>query len=321
MPSDFLATDTGTAVLSEPDLPTYSPSFYFTSGPRELVATGLGQAITTPASGGDAPGSALQQALMDGLQRARRAGQDNPIIVGAIPFLTGEPSCLYIPAHYQWREKRSAASSATLPALVSRTTTPDLPAFTSALAHAMAAFERKELSKVVLSAMQELQFAQELDAEAILHNLRRQNMNGYQFFVPLTDGGNWIGASPELLISKDGERIISNPLAGSAARMDDPQADQSNAEQLALSTKDQREHAPVVRKIASRLAPICAELHVPERPSLIKTQTLWHLSTHIEGRLHNPHTSALQLACLLHPTPAVWYLLGYSFGRPIYTVH
>jgi len=50
---------------------------------------------------------------------------------------------------------------------------------------------------------------------------------------------------------------------------------------------------------------LCTQLHVPERPSLTRTDTLWHLSTRIEGRLREPSISALQLACLLHPTPAV----------------
>jgi len=306
MPSDFFASTPMPDILDEAEFSAHHAYFCLTSGPRELLATGLGQAITVPAAGSDAPDSPLQTALKEGLQRARRAGQDNPIIVGAIPFLTTEPSCLYIPEHYEWREKRAIPPpSTTFPELVSRTLTPERPAFTASLARAVAALGQEGMSKVVLSAMQELQFSQELDATAVFRNLRQQNLNGYQFIMPLADGGDWMGASPELLLSKDGERILSNPLAGSTRRMEDPQADRFNAEQLALSSKDQREHALVVRKIAARLAPLCTELYVPERPSLIKTQTLWHLSTRIEGRLHDPSMSALQLACLLHPTPAV----------------
>jgi len=288
------------------DHPERSPSFYFASDQQALVATGLGRALTIPAIGGDGVQSALYRAVADGFERTRRAGQERPIIVGAIPFLTTEPSCLYIPEQYEWREKRAIQPPSTaFPALVSRTLTPNQPAFTSSLARAVDVLNRDGMRKVVLSAMQELQFARELDANAVFRNLRQQNMNGYQFIMPLTDGREWMGASPELLLSRAGDRILSNPLAGSARRMDDPQADRRNAEQLELSTKDQREHAPVVRKIAMRLAPHCAELHVPEHPSLIKTEALWHLSTRIEGRLHDPQTSALQLACLLHPTPAV----------------
>jgi len=278
---------------------------YFASGQRELIATGLGRAITTPAIDGDTPGSALQQVVAQGFACARQAGQENPMIVGAIPFSTTEPSCLYIPTHYQWREKRRVAASVRLPALRSRTIQPQMQPFKSSLMRAVSAFLDGGLTKIVLSAMQELQFEQEVDANAVLRNLQYQNMNGYQFFIPLENGGTWLGASPELLICKQDRHIISNPLAGSARRMDEPQADRFNAEQLALSVKDQYEHALVIRKITAKLAALCAQLDVPERPSLTKTETLWHLSTRIEGQLHDPHISALQLACLLHPTPAV----------------
>ncbi|MOA17164.1 Isochorismate synthase DhbC [compost metagenome] len=61
----------------------------------------------------------------------------------------------------------------------------------------------------------------------------------------------------------------------------------------------------MIEDIRSLLSPVCAELDVPDKPSLINTAALWHLSTRIEGRLADPETNALQLACLLHPTPAV----------------
>jgi len=304
MPADCLTGPVPAPEFEQTGLTGRSPRFLLTSGQRELVASGLGKAITTPAIGGEAAHSALHTALVDRLQCARKAGQANPIVVGAIPFDTARPSCLYVPAHHEWREK-CPASPAPLPALVTRTITPGRSAFTAAVVRAVAAFGREELTKVVLSTMQELQFAQEVDVDAIFRNVRNQSMNGYQFMMPLADGATWLGASPELLVLKQGNRIISNPLAGSARRMDDPEADRLNAEQLEMSAKDQHEHALVIRKIAARLAPICAQLHVPPRPSLSKTEALWHLSTRIEGRLHDPGVSALQLACLLHPTPAV----------------
>ena len=44
---------------------------------------------------------------------------------------------------------------------------------------------------------------------------------------------------------------------------------------------------------------------MPEHPSLISTAALWHLSTQIHGILKPPCSNALQLACAIHPTPAV----------------
>ncbi|MBD4899399.1 isochorismate synthase, partial [Xanthomonas citri pv. citri] len=53
------------------------------------------------------------------------------------------------------------------------------------------------------------------------------------------------------------------------------------------------------------LRPFCRTLEVPEKPSLIKTETMWHLSSVIKGELSDPSVTALELAAALHPTPAV----------------
>ncbi|SCE56003.1 isochorismate synthase [Streptomyces sp. Termitarium-T10T-6] len=44
---------------------------------------------------------------------------------------------------------------------------------------------------------------------------------------------------------------------------------------------------------------------MPARPTLIRTATMWHLSTTVTGTLRSPDASALELALALHPTPAV----------------
>ena len=114
-----------------------------------------------------------------------------------------------------------------------------------------------------------------------------------------------IGASPELLIRKQGGEIHTNPLAGSARRQDDPQQDRLGSERLMRSTKDKYEHKLVIDDIRRHLAPLCASLSVPSGPSLLSTGTMWHLSTRIRGELLNPNLNVMQLACLLHPTPAL----------------
>ena len=48
----------------------------------------------------------------------------------------------------------------------------------------------------------------------------------------------------------------------------------------------------------------CRELRAEPDPCVTATSSLWHLSTRIEGQLHDD-VSALELACALHPTPAV----------------
>ncbi|WP_131769163.1 isochorismate synthase, partial [Candidatus Protofrankia californiensis] len=114
-----------------------------------------------------------------------------------------------------------------------------------------------------------------------------------------------LGASPEMLVSRSGRLVVTNPLAGSAARSPDPAEDHRRAQNLLTSAKDVREHAVVVNAVVSTLRPYCLDLDVPARPSLIRTATMWHLSTRISGWLADPQVSSLTLATALHPTPAV----------------
>ncbi|MGE8175677.1 isochorismate synthase [Pseudomonas fluorescens] len=282
-------------------------SFSFTSGDRELTVAGLLQRIETPAIGGDNANSLFQKTVLQAFDRARKAGQSNPIIVGAIPFDPAEASCLYIPEHAEWRARSATVQTgvAALPELIEQKNIPDEQGFKRAVEHAIVNFRHSDVRKAVLSVQRELVFAQNVDVAAMQNNLRAQNQSGYHFRVPMPDGATLIGVSPELLVHKDGLDFVSNPLAGSAKRMSDPQADQRNADWLSASEKDHYEHRLVTEDIATQLGELCTQLNVPQRPSLISTPALWHLSTRIEGTLADPTVSALQLACRLHPTPAV----------------
>ena len=306
------ATQMRTGILRDEDvaevqLPETETFFTFTSGDRELLASGALQRVDTPAINGAAASSPFQKSVGQAFERARRAGQDNPIIVGAIPFDPAEASCLYVPEHAQWRRRAAVAATAAgaLPALVEQRNIPGEQAFKRSVEHAIVNFRHSDVRKAVLSVQRELVFAQDVDVDVMQRNLRMQNSSGYHFRVPMADGATLLGVSPELLVRKDGQSFVSNPLAGSARRMADAEADQRNAQWLAASEKDHYEHGFVTRDIAARIGELCTQLDVPQRPSLTSTAALWHLSTRIEGTLSDPTVSALQLACRLHPTPAV----------------
>ncbi|ADH66469.1 isochorismate synthase [Nocardiopsis dassonvillei] len=186
------------------------------------------------------------------------------------------------------------------------------------------------LDKVVLARTLLLDLAEPLDPGRVLARLTADNPGAFNFAVAAgafgsgevfgegsggTDGRDrdplrrpapvLVGASPELLVARSGRRVRSHPLAGSAPRHPDPEADRERAEALLASAKDLREHAFVVEAIAERLRPLCSRLDVPEAPSLTATATMWHLGTPLSGLLREPLPSALELAAVLHPTPAV----------------
>lgn len=168
--------------------------------------------------------------------------------------------------------------------------------------------QENDLGKVVLGRAVRATLGQRPEWESLLRRLTARNRNAWVFSVPLGGAQAFLGASPELLISRRGDRIISHPLAGSAPRSSDPVEDCRRSERLTGSPKDHYEHAFVVDMIAETLAPWCAELEVPDQPELLATDKMWHLGSRITGRLRDPAaegTDALSLARLLHPTPAV----------------
>ncbi len=163
---------------------------------------------------------------------------------------------------------------------------------------------RGELRKVVLARTVEVEADRDLDPRLLAHRLRAVDPDAYTFAAP-TDRGVIVGASPELLVSRRGHEVRSNPLAGSAPRSGDAEEDRANADALIASSKEQEEHAIVVEAIAETLRPFCEELTWDPEPVLRETPNVWHLSTRFRGALREPAPTALDLVAALHPTPAV----------------
>jgi isochorismate synthase len=106
----------------------------------------------------------------------------------------------------------------------------------------------------------------------------------------------FVGASPELLVARFGDRVRARPLAGTAA---------AGEADLRSSRKDRHEHRVVVDAVVKALAPWCTHLSAPPSPDVVTVGGLAHLATPIEGVLRQPAPSVLRLVAALHPTPAV----------------
>ncbi|NNC91191.1 MAG: isochorismate synthase [Acidimicrobiia bacterium] len=180
---------------------------------------------------------------------------------------------------------------------------PSPNAWRESVAEAIGAIRAGSLEKAVLARSVSVR----TDIPARPFDLVSQLRAGYPYSYTFgwQEGDSaFIGASPELLIARSGRDIRTNPLAGSAARGSDDQEDLQLGHALAASRKDQREHVFVVEDIQARIEPLTDELAVPDQPVLRKFPTVQHLSTEIAGRLNRPR-SVVELADVLHPTPAV----------------
>jgi len=112
----------------------------------------------------------------------------------------------------------------------------------------------------------------------------------------------FVGASPELLVARQGERFQLHPLAGSAPRGADPDDDRRLGDALLASDKDRREHAVVVEDAVERLGALTASVNRPVEPVLKRYATVQHLATPVTG---TTGARVLDLVAALHPTPAV----------------
>lgn len=289
------------------------PEFLFTSGQGTLSATDLGQPITTPAC----EWPLLEQQIASALAAASAAGQSNPLLIGAFAFDPAEASCLYVPGNYKRGEKLAPTEPSSVTAaeqaaeanrVISVQSTPPASEFQASVSAALDAFAQGRLSKVVLSRKLTLTLHQPADPKRVMTRLMAQNPHAFHFSLPLGQDRRLLGASPELLLRVSGGEVFTHPLAGSARRASEPAQDEMVARDLLASRKDQHEHKLVIDEIRRVLTPHCRELAIPSSPSLMSTDTLWHLGTPIAGRLHGGEESVLSLACQLHPTPA---LCGY----------
>ncbi|TQI81545.1 isochorismate synthase [Serratia fonticola] len=290
---------------------TISPTsgFFFTSPFRSLSTQGCFAKITLPAADGNDLQGQFQQAIQQGFAQARLAGIKAPVLCGAIPFDTRQPSALFIPQQTQWFEREAwladiGPTDEAIPEVSHKTERPEQAQFMQMVADAVQAIKGGQLDKVVLARLLEIETRQPVDRLALMTRIMAQNPHGFHFHVPLEEGA-LVGASPELLLRKYGNHFHSNPLAGSARRESDPQRDQDVSKQLLASSKDRYEHQIVTDGMRQVLTGRCSHLHIPATPELLSTSTLWHLSTPIDGEVAERAENALSLACLLHPTPAL----------------
>jgi len=115
----------------------------------------------------------------------------------------------------------------------------------------------------------------------------------------------FIGASPELLVSRLGNTVQAHPLAGTAPRSDDPAEDKALAAELLASGKNRSEHQITIDWFLNELLPFCSYVDAEPEPSIMSLANVHHLGTLVEGLLSSPPASVLELVEATHPTPAV----------------
>jgi isochorismate synthase len=160
-----------------------------------------------------------------------------------------------------------------------------------------------EMSKVVLAREVTVEAGAAHDPAPIFAALREQFPSCFCFCCGTPEAA-FLGASPELLIRRAGAGASTVALAGSTRRSSDPAVDDHLGEQLLRSDKNRREQQIVTERIVRKLRPHAVWVETAAEPEVIKVANIQHLATPVIAQLAEPH-SAVELAGMLHPTPAV----------------
>ncbi|MBW4617054.1 MAG: isochorismate synthase [Desmonostoc vinosum HA7617-LM4] len=160
------------------------------------------------------------------------------------------------------------------------------------------------LTKIVLADALDVISSHQLNLFKSLNNLRQIHPNCYIFSTSNGKGQNFIGASPERLISIHQQQLITDALAGSAPRGKTPTEDATNADRLLNSEKERHEHLLVIDFITQRLTQLGLLPQVLLAPRLRKLSNIQHLWTPISAIVPT-NVHPLKIIAQLHPTPAV----------------
>lgn len=117
-------------------------------------------------------------------------------------------------------------------------------------------------------------------------NLRHENPSPYMFFCDFDDFVLF-GASPEIMIKLDGEKLTLRPIAGSCKRGKNMQEDEWNEKRLLDDPKENAEHLMLVDLGRNDLGKISkpASIKVHQFKSIERTARVTHIASEVCGIL------------------------------------
>ncbi|MBD0303900.1 MAG: chorismate-binding protein, partial [Tolypothrix sp. T3-bin4] len=176
--------------------------------------------------------------------------------------------------------------------------------FKQAVSFALKSIQTNQFSKIVLANAIDVLSPQPFNLINSLKNLRKRHPDCYIFSTSNGKGQNFMGASPERLISVHNKQLVTDALAGSAPRGKTRGEDAVFAHQLLISAKERREHQFVLDFITKRLAQLGLAPQLLPTPQLLQLSNIQHLWTPIQA-LVPVDVHPLDIVAKLHPTPAV----------------
>lgn len=326
--SPVAVTRSSDALLAAGDEHRSGPSVSFASPRRSLRGHGIAEIIELPAPWPDHVGRVAEALSRYDVTDDLGAPGSGPVAFGALPFDRATHATLIVPVELHGHTAEGTRWTTTITSDATEAATVRAHARGHAVAHTPDPFrdpgtvsvratrssedwcasvrdatqriQRGELTKVVLARELEVRAAAPFDAEELAARLASMHPGALRFCI---DG--FVGASPELLVSRVGDVVRAHPMAGTTVRTGTPEDDQRRAAELLASDKNRVEHQITIDMVHDTLLPWCSYLDAEPSPTVVQAGPVQHLATLVEGRLSQPAPSVLELVAALHPTPAV----------------
>jgi anthranilate synthase component I len=176
-------------------------------------------------------------------------------------------------------------------------------AFQSAVARAREYIAAGDIMQVVLSQRMSIPFAE--SPLSLYRALRSLNPSPYMFYYDFGDF-HVVGASPEILVRKEGDTVTLRPIAGTRPRGATREADEKLAAELLADPKEIAEHVMLLdlgRNDVGRVAAI-GSVKVTEQMVIERYSHVMHIVSNIDGTLR-PGLTALDVLRASFPAGTV----------------
>src|SRR5438105_6369319 len=162
--------------------------------------------------------------------------------------------------------------------------------FQAAVSRAREYIAAGDIMQVVLSQRMSMPFA--ASPLSLYRALRSLNPSPYMFYYDLGDLFV-VGASPEILVRKEGEIVTLRPIAGTRARGASREADEALAAEMLADPKEIAEHVMLLdlgRNDVGRVAKT-GTVKVTEQMQIERYSHVMHIVSNVEGKLKDRMTS------------------------------
>jgi anthranilate synthase component 1 len=126
----------------------------------------------------------------------------------------------------------------------------------------------------------------DVDALGLYESLRETNPSPYMYLLDY-DGLSVVGASPETLVAVRGERVLSNPIAGTCSRGSSPVEDRRLAGEMLADPKERAEHTMLVDLARNDVRRVArpGSVRVEEFMNVLKYSHVQHIESTVTGTL------------------------------------